>query len=165
MRIEGSHPITGRVQVKARAPGHDFTCGGDGIAGEATVEGERIVSAKAEFPLERLKAGDPLGNRELRKFLDLDRRPVAKGELAEPIALSIAGDRVSGSGKLRLVVEGPTTTVPVRFEGTLPRVRASIDLTFTGLGYKPPKLLFLKVKDELSVELEIEVVASSQAPS
>lgn len=165
MRIEGTHQITGSARVKARAPGHDFSCGADGIAGEVTVEGERIISAKADLPLERLKAGDPLGNRELRKFLELDRRPRAQGELAEPIALSMDGDRVSGRGRLRLVVEGPTATVPVRFEGTLPRIRASIDLTFTGLGYKPPKLLFLKVKDELSVELEIEVVASGEAPS
>jgi hypothetical protein len=152
--------LAGKAEVTAQAPGHAFRCKGGGIEGEVAIEGERIVRATATFPLERLEAGDPLGNHELKKFLRLDRKPKVKGELAAPIDMKIEGERVSGEGTLRLQIEGPTATAPIRFEGTLSHVHATIDVTFTGLGYQPPKLLFLKVKDDLKVELDLRVEAT-----
>jgi hypothetical protein len=152
--------MRGRASVKARAPGHDFTCAGDGLEGEVTVEGDRIVRATATFPLEHLDAGDALGNRELRKFLSFDRRPKVTGELRDPIPIRTSGDRIAGEGRLALTIEGPTALVSVRFEGRLPRVSITLSPTFTGLGYQPPKLLFLKVKDELTVEIAAEATIS-----
>jgi hypothetical protein len=160
--VEGKYRFargSSRAEVTARAPGHSFRCAGSGIEGEVSIEGGRIVSGSASFPLEKLEAGDPFGNHELKKFLRVDQKPEVKGELETPIALTISGDRVSGEGKVRLSVQGPTATVPIRFEGSLPRVKATIEVTFTGLGYQPPKLLFLKVKDDLKVELDLRVEA------
>jgi hypothetical protein len=37
--------------------------------------------------------------------------------------------------------------------GTLPHVTARFRLSFTGLGYAPPRLLFLKVQDAVDVEV------------
>src|SRR5262245_35682169 len=99
--VEGRHRFaraSSRVEVTARAPGHSFRCAGAGVEGEVAVEGGRIVSGSATFPLEKLEAGDPLGNHELKKFLRLDQKPQVKGELETPIALTITGDRVSGEG-------------------------------------------------------------------
>jgi hypothetical protein len=158
---DGTHRFasSSRAEVTARAPGHDFRCKGAGIEGEVAVEAGKIVRASATFALERLDAGDPLGNRELKKFLHLDRKPKVKGELEAPIALATEGERFFGEGKVRLTVDGPTATAPIRFEGRLPNVRATIEVTFTALGYQPPKLLFLKVKDDLKVELDLRVEA------
>lgn len=152
--------LAGSAEVTAKAPGHSFRCKGGGLEGEVAIDGERILSATATFPLERLEAGDPLGNHELKKFLGLDRKPKVKGELADPIALSKDGERVSGEGKVKLQIDGPTATAPIRFEGRLPLVRATIDVSFSALGYRPPKLLFLKVKDDLKVELDLRVEAT-----
>jgi hypothetical protein len=160
---EGTHRFVApscKAEVTAQAPGHSFRCKGAGLEGEVAVEGGRVVRASATFALERLEAGDPIGNHELKKFLGLDRKPKVKGELADPIALSIDGERVSGEGKVKLQIDGPTATAPIRFEGRLPQVRATIDVTFTALGYRPPKLLFLKVKDDLKVELDLRVEAT-----
>ena len=160
--VEGTHRFVGpssRAEVTARAPGHSFRCGGAGVEGEVAIEAGKLVRATATFPLEKLEAGDPLGNRELKKFLHVDRKPKVKGELEAPISLSIEGERVSGEGKVRLSVDGRTATASIRFEGRLPHVRATIDLTFSALGYQPPKLLFLKVKDDLKVELDLRVEA------
>jgi len=161
--VDGTHRFvraSSRADVTARAPGHSFRCGGAGVEGEVRVEGGRIVSGTATFPLEKMEAGDPLGNHELKKFLRLDKKPQVKGELEGPITLSIEGERVSGEGKVRLSVDGPTATAPIRFEGRLPAVKATIDVTFSALGYQAPKLLFLKVKDDLKVELDLRVEAT-----
>ena len=75
-------PSSSRAEVVADAPGHKFKATGDGLEGTAKVEGGKVVEGEASFPLWHLDAGDMLSNREMKKFLELDRRPTVRGKIA-----------------------------------------------------------------------------------
>lgn len=133
-------PDRSRATVIAHAPGHDFKASGFGVRGTVELDGEKVVRVEASFPLEQLDAGDLLANRELRKFLELDRRPEARATLSQ-------------DGRLTFTIGAKKMEAAVTFSGTAPQGAAKFALTFTGLGYTPPKLLFLKVKDTLEIEV------------
>ena len=137
-------PDRSRVRIVARAPGHDFACEGPGVEGEVDLEDGRPTRIDARFGLAALRAGDLLGNRELKKFLDLDRRPVATASLASP-------------DQVRVDLDGHHTTVPLRVDGAPPSAVVRLQLAFSDFGYKPPKLLFMKVRDELAVQITVHV--------
>jgi hypothetical protein len=105
-----------------------------------------VVAVSASFPLAALDAGDPVSNHELRKFLALDQKPTAKAEGGERVVFTIGARKMEAK---------------VTYSGTPPRGSARFELTFTGLGYTPPKLLFLKVKDTLEVEVSSELIPVS----
>jgi hypothetical protein len=134
-----------RASVTAYAPGHRFVADGSGLEGLVEIGADRVLSAHLTFPLARLDAHDALRNHELRRFLELDRAPIAKGELASPASLS--------SGRIAISIGPRRMETAAAFEGEPPSVTARFQLTFTGLGYQPPKLLFLKVKDAIDVEV------------
>lgn len=137
--------------MAAKAPGHEFVASGAGVEGWVELEGDTVTDLQARFELKNLAASDALGNRQLRKFLELDREPVAEATLTAPMALT-------GTGPIRFRIGRRQATTSVTLEGGPPSGRARFGLTFTGLGYKPPKFLFLKVADELAVTVDIRLV-------
>lgn len=163
---EGRHRFragSSRARVAVHAPGHRFRAEGTGLEGTFDLGPSHALTAAAAFALASLDAGDPLGNRELHRFLDLGRRPVARGEIRDPITLRETPDgRLVGKGMLSFSIGDRTMTVPIELEGRGRAVRARFMLSFTGLGYEPPKLLFFRVKDLLEVEVEAE---SEDAPA
>lgn len=141
---------SGRAEVLAHAPGHDFHCAGDGVEGEVELDGSRIVALDARFPLAGLRATDALGNRELSKFLDLRSRPIATASLEAPV-------EIGRPGRVRLSIGHRSMIAGATFSGDAPNGAAQLDLTFTGLGYKPPKLLVFKVKDAIRVTIKADI--------
>jgi hypothetical protein len=157
-----------RVTVTAHAPGHRFRVHGAGIEGEVTLSEARIERLSARFPLEALQAGDPLGNRELRRFLSLDQKPRAEAELIAPADLDASA---SGPSRARARVrfslgrrttESEVTLVTRRFSDRADG-EAKLSLSFSGLGYAPPKLLFFKVKDALEIEINAALTLCGEA--
>jgi predicted pyridoxine 5'-phosphate oxidase superfamily flavin-nucleotide-binding protein len=145
-----------QVTVTAHAPGHAFRCTGTGVSGHVELDGDAVVGLEARFPLAELRAGDPLGNRELKKFLGLDRRPFATARLVRRAELRREGDgRLSGRLPLRFEIEGRGLEVEVEVEGRVPSGRVRFRVPMTGFGLTPPKLLFMKVQDVLDVEVEV----------
>lgn len=156
-------PARSRARVIADAPGHRFRAEASGLEGEVAFDAETLTSLDARFPLEGLDAGDPLGNRELRKFLDLRSRPVARATLTEPIPLNTdPTGRLSAQGPIEISIGTRRMQTRMQAQGHPESGQAGFRLTFTGLGYKPPKLLFFKVKDQL--EIEVEVVLQTVQP-
>lgn len=152
-KCERTLPERSLARVTAQAPGHRFTVEGFGIEGRATLEdGTRIIELSAGFPLARLKARDPIGHRELRRFLNLDRNPIARVELVSSFDLSS-----DDPTRLRFSIDARQTEVSAHFERQGVRVFARFPLRFSALGFTPPRLLFLSVRDELTVEIEAEL--------
>jgi hypothetical protein len=150
-------PERSRAKVTARAPGHSFVAEGLGIEGEIGLDGDRLVSIAARFPLASLKASDPIGQMQLARFLDLPSRPIAEASLLSPIDLSSSNGRLTGRGRIRLSIGPRRTEADLAVEGTRSLARGRLEITFTGLGYEPPRLLFLKVRDDLTVEVELSL--------
>ncbi|MCK6546542.1 hypothetical protein L6R52_11900 [Myxococcota bacterium] len=152
-------PARSRARVVAHAPGHAFRCEGPGIEGLVELTEDRLVRGHATFPLAALAAGDPLGDRELKKFLGVDpSRPVSAGPVLSaelepaPITPGPSGGIVVAT-TVRFTLGAKTTSTRVRIEGTTTSARAELVLSFTSLGFTPPKLLFLRVKDTLDIEI------------
>lgn len=147
-----------RARVTAYAPGHRFSAEGVGITGTIDLETDRLLHAEATFPLAALDAGDRLGNHELRKFLGLEKGPLAQGEIKQAIALETTGaGSLFGEGRLVISIGERREETTIRIRGTRPRAVATFTLSFTGLGYAPPSLLFLKAKDTIDVEITVEI--------
>ena len=148
------------VEVVAKATGHKFVPKGSGVSGGFAVDGGSLSDLRVSFRLAKLDPGDPLGRRELKKFLDLKSDPIAEAKIDGPVALTESPDGwLRGTGDVQVSIGQRRVTVPVQLEGRPPVARAKFTVTFTGLGYKPPKWLFLKVANELPVGVEAEVAA------
>jgi hypothetical protein len=156
-------PERSRGSVTVRAPGHAFVADTFGVEGEIEVDDDllRLLKVEARCPLDRLDAHDTLKNFELRRFLDLDRRPVAKAVLLGEAPLERIGSSLSGRGRIRFELRDRSQSASIDLSGEVEqspaKARASFALTFTGLGYEPPKLLFLKVKDTIEVTVDGEL--------
>jgi hypothetical protein len=146
------------ARVTAHAPGHLFSAQGSGVEGEVELGADRVLSVKARFPLEKLDAGDLLSNRELRKFLTLEKRPTAEATLVAPVILDPSSAIPSGDGSIDFTLEARRMRARIHLEGRPPLVSAAFSLSFTGLSFEPPKLLFLRVKDGLDVSIHGELV-------
>lgn len=159
---DGTYTIrsTSHIEVLAHAPGHKFKAQGPGIEGQAIIKDGRIESAEARFPLSALDSGDMLGNRELKKFFGLGKGPKhVTGRLLEPAAIQENGAQLSAQMQLGLRVDGPEAKTTLKLQGSLQSIAGSFSLRFSDLGYKPPKLLFFKVKEQLDLTLTLHASA------
>lgn len=150
-----------RATVSAYAPGHTFVASGAGITGVVELEDDRVVKMSARFALAALDANDRLKNWELKKFLDLDRGPVAEASLVEPFDIHQSGDRLTGKARIELVVDHRRMRADLSVEGSYAQATGKFALTFTGLSYQPPKLLLLKVKDRLDIDVSVALSESA----
>lgn len=149
MLPEGRYRFEGTLSIEARAPGHDFTARGPAVRGEAQVAGGALQSLEVQVELAELKASDPLGNRELRKFLGLERRPTASASLRAPCPLSSAA-----SAELEVAHNGRRVTRAATARVSAQGFEATMQTAFSDFGYRPPRLLLFKVKDPLRVTVE-----------
>jgi hypothetical protein len=146
------------ARVTAHAPGHDFVASGAGIDGEVELAADHVLSVSARFPLEKLDPGDVLKTRELKRFLSLEKKPIAEATLIAPVVLDLSGTTPSGEGSIDFTIGRRRMRVRACLRGRPPLVHAAFALSFTGLSYDPPKLLFLRVKDDLDVSVQAELV-------
>lgn len=170
-------PARSRVRVLAHAPGHDFRAEGARLEGNLELAPDGALQGDLSFPLDALAAGDALGTHELRKFLGLESPStprdarIARGHLRgsfprsgdrgeAAVELSIGARRATVSARLSraLGTAGAAGEAATATAGAPPPVSGSarFELTFGALGFTPPKLLFLRVKETL--ELEVDVV-------
>ncbi len=139
------------VRLEADAPGHTFRAAGAGLEGEVEIRGGVVVRAEAKFLLSSLDAGDALGNRELKRFLQSDQHPLVRGVLVAPMTLA---EDPPGNGQVELTfANGKKGTLDVRVQGPVEAPLLVFAASFTALGYKPPSLLLLKVKDPFRLQV------------
>jgi polyisoprenoid-binding protein YceI len=156
------------VTIDARSSVHPIHSQSDGLEGWLELEvigGGRVnlsvaPKARLSFPVERLKSGNALEDRELQRRIDSRRFPTIDGELTEMTETDKEGRyRVRGDVTFR----GETRTYEDELEITQTDDRT---LVITGrssfdirdFGMEPPRVLMLRVYPE--VEVAVEVIAT-----
>lgn len=145
------------IEVTAYAPGHDFRAVTKALRVSAEVSGGQLVSAEVSFLLSALDAGGRLENHELRKYV-ADRS--ARGKLKAPVALPDDDRPLSLTGQVEIDAGHGASPCEVDIRGAMPNLELHLTPKLTTLGYRPPRILFLKVKDEVSVILRLTLTAS-----
>ncbi|MGH7706426.1 MAG: YceI family protein [Vulcanimicrobiaceae bacterium] len=109
-----------------------------------------------EVPVERLRSGNDLQDREMRKLVDSRRNP--------SIVADLAGVRPTGTPN-RFAADGDITLAgrTHRYSGEMAVTLAGNRITVEGdlrvdirdFGLQPPKVLFLKVEPQVNVHLRL----------
>ena len=157
-------PVRSRVWIEARSsvhPIHSETDGLDGWLELGVQDGGVDLSvpprAHLELPVDRLRSGNPLEDRELRRRIDAGRYPTISGDLRamEPTDRP-ATYRVTGDVTFRGVSRPATDEVTVSFEGADEvRLQGTSEFDIRHFGMEPPRILFLKVAPDVRVTIEV----------
>jgi polyisoprenoid-binding protein YceI len=153
-----------RVWIEARSNVHPIHTEAEGLEGwldldvsDGKINVDQTMLGHLEFPVENLKSGNALEDRELRRRIDSRRFPAIAGDLKgmkvtnDPTKYIVSGD---------LAFRGVTRT----YEDTM--TLGEVDdrtLTLAGqstfdirdFGMEPPRILMLKVQPEVTVRVEI----------
>jgi polyisoprenoid-binding protein YceI len=162
-------PARSRVWIEARSSVHPIRSTTDGLTGHLdlnlTFDGRvdpEGASGRVSLPVERLRTGHAIEDRELRKRIDATRYPSIDGELGL-MTPSVGDDRYSVAGDVTFL----GVTQPHHGEMTV-RVDPGGSLHLAGearfdvrqFGLQPPRLLMLKVEPEVTVRVEIVAMPS-----
>jgi len=154
------------VWIEARSSLHPIHTRTDGLegflelvhdgAGRVSLEGAR-PSAHLSLPVDRLRSGNALEERELRRRIDSGRFPTIDGELTAMRASGTDGRyHVRGDLTFRGVTRTCEDEMEFAFreDGT---VRAAGHSTFDvrDFGLEPPRILMFRVEPEVQVRVEI----------
>lgn len=158
-------PERSRVSIWARSSLHPIETSTDGLQGALDLEilaGGRLnlqsqPQAKVSLPVDQLKSGNPLEDRELRRRIDARRFPTIDGELLEMQQTSVEGrylvrGHVTFRGISRSYAREMTFTA---VDDRTLRIEGESTFDVRDFGMEPPKILMLKVEPEVRVRVEI----------
>jgi polyisoprenoid-binding protein YceI len=136
--------LEGFVELRVDSTGH--------IDVDATISGELSLE------VERLKSGNPLEDRELRRRIDARRFPTINGRITEVHAVAGDGDgryRVRGDVTFRGVTNAheDDVTLLLTDEGEL-KIDGRSTFDVRDFGMQPPKILMLRVHPEVTVAID-----------
>jgi polyisoprenoid-binding protein YceI len=159
-------PERSQVWIEARSSVHPIHTRTDGLEGFLEVDhdgsgridvGTTPPRAHLSLPVERLKSGNPLEDRELRRRIDARRFPTIDGELTA--MKHIGGD---GSYLVRgdVTFRGVTRSYEDAMEFELLddaalRVGGRSTFDIRDFGMEPPRILMFKVEPKVHVRVEI----------
>jgi polyisoprenoid-binding protein YceI len=157
-------PARSRVAIDARSSLHPIHSETDGVEGwlELEVDGERLDPAVAprahlELPVDRLRSGNAMEERELKRRIDARRFPTITGDLVSMEAVGAGGRYlVRGDVTFRGVTRTRQDEMTVVVDGgdTL-RMRGASVFDIRDFGMEPPRILFLKVAPDVTVSVDI----------
>ena len=157
--------------INARSSLHPIHSETDGLNGWIDLEvlgGGRLnlavpPSAQLSLPVDQLKSGNPLEDRELKRRIDARRYPTIDGQLTEMtetgrVGCYLVGGDVTFRGTTRhhedeVTVEQINDST-IKLEGT-----STFDIR--DFGMQPPRILLLKVFPDVTVT--VEIVAEREA--
>jgi hypothetical protein len=154
-------PTGSAVRCRGRATMHDVKAESTtGVSGQAVVDvaAGRIESLEVAVDVNTLTNHDRLQDPLMRRHLEAATAGPARFQLGAPVAgslpgrIGLAGEMTYRGRRRSLAVDADVTLDGARLVG-----KTRFGVRFTDFGLDPPKLLFLKVKDD--VELELELVA------
>lgn len=162
-------PTRSRVWIEARSNVHPIRSEAVGLEGwleldvdDRAINVDQPARGHVEFPIDNMKSGNALEDREMRRRVDSRRYPTITGDLKSMKQTDDAS---------RYVVRGDLT-----FRGVMhtyeDEMTVHVDdgaLTLTGqstfdirdFGMEPPRILMLKVQPEVTVR--VEIVAEKEA--
>jgi polyisoprenoid-binding protein YceI len=159
-------PDRSRVWIDARSnvhPIHTETSGLEGwldveLLPSGQVDPNAEQSGRLELPVDRLRSGNPLEDRELRRRIDARRHPTIIGDLRAIRPAGGGRHRVAGDLTFIGVTRGyeDDMTFDVVDDRTL-RLGGQANFDVRDFGMTPPRILMLRV--EPSVVVRVEVVA------
>ena len=119
---------------------------------------DRPYSAELALPVDAIKSGNGIQDREMRRRFDVSRYPVittrvTKGEVLEGADRYRAVAQVTMHGHTREI----EAEVQVRVEGTTMAIDGKQVLNVKDFGIDPPRLVILRVEPE--VDLNVHIVA------
>jgi hypothetical protein len=158
-------PERSRVSIWARSSLHDIETTTEGLRGALDLEmraGGRLdlkaqPRATISLPVDRLKSGNPLEDRELRRRIDARRFPTIDGALVEVQPTSVEGKyHVRGDITFRGVTRSYASVVTaIAVDDRTLRIEGESTFDVRDFGLEPPKILMLKVEPEVRVRVEI----------
>ena len=161
------------VFIEARSSVHPINTRTDGLEGliDCRLDGGGALdlatppAAQLSLRVDRLRSGNPLEDRELRRRIDAKHFPTIDGVLREIKPTADAdGYLVAGDITFRGVTLGyehPMTFTPVDEHTLLIAGDASFDVR--DFGMDPPRILMLRV--EPVVHVRVEIIAATSATS
>lgn len=158
-------PGRSRVVIDVASSLHPIHSETDGLEGwfEADVQGGGRVNPKVaagahlELPVEQLRSGKPMEDRELKRRIDARRFPTISGELRSMEATATDGQYlVRGDVTFKGVTRPSEGEVTVTLDGgEAIRLQGSSIFDIRDFGMEPPRILMLKVAPEVTVTVDI----------
>ena len=161
-------PARSRVWIDARSNVHPIHTEAEGLEGwveldvdDGTVIVDETPRGHLEYPVEKLRSGNAMEDRELRRRVDSRRHPYIVGEL-KSMTRSVEPSRFTVGGELTF--RGVTRsyedemTIELLDEHTV-RLAGRSTFDIRDFGMEPPRIMMLKVHPEVTVR--IEIVATS----
>ena len=158
-------PARSRVAIDATSSLHPIHSETDGLEGwlELDVDGRGLVStdtaprAHLELPVDRLRSGNSMEDRELRRRIDARRFPSIAGDLIAMEPLGADGRyRVRGDVTFKGVTRTREDEMTVSADGDAGlRLQGSSVFDIRDFGMEPPRILMFKVAPDVTVTVDI----------
>ena len=156
-------PTRSRVWIDARSNVHPIHTEADGLEGwlelditDGAINVDQTPRGHVEFPIDNMKSGNALEDREMRRRIDSRRYPTITGDLK---AMKQTDDATRYVVRGDLTFRGVTQThedqmtVAVDDRGITLAGQSVFDIR--DFGMEPPRILMLKVQPEVTVRVEI----------
>jgi polyisoprenoid-binding protein YceI len=119
-------------------------------------------SAELSLPVDAIKSGNGIQDREMRRRFDAGRYPTITARVTD-------GEALEGEGRYRAVAQltmhGQTreisAEIQLRVDGTTMTIDGQQVINVKDFGIDPPRLIILKVEPE--VDLRVHIVAERQS--
>ena len=158
------HPTRSRVWIEARSNVHPIRTEATGLEGwldldigTGTINVDQPLSGHLEFPVDNMKSGNALEDREMRRRIDARRYPTIMGDLksmkqTDESSRYIVGGELTFRGTSRSYED--QMTVELLNDRTISMSGQSV-FDIRDFGMDPPRILILKVQPEVTVRVEI----------
>lgn len=158
-------PERSQVWIEARStlhPIHSHTVGLEGfveigVAADGRLDVRTAAKARLSLPVDRLRSGNPLEERELKRRILANRFPTIDGELIELAGTKVA-DRylVTGNITFRGATQAYTHEMDItRLDEATLRLAGEAVFDVRDFGMSPPKILMLRVEPDVTVRVDI----------
>jgi polyisoprenoid-binding protein YceI len=158
-------PEKSRVLIDAKSSVHPIHSSTDGVEGSLDLEMqgggalnlESTPAARLSLPVDRLKSGNPLEDRELRRRIDARRFPTISGELSELRESGTPGRYLArGDVTFRGVTHTYEDEITIsEIDDRTLHIEGAHTFDVRDFGMEPPKILMLRVEPEVKVRIEI----------
>lgn len=158
-------PARSRVVIDAKSSLHPIHTETGGLEGwlELDVQGGGRVNPKVEpkahleLPVDQLRSGNPLEDRELKRRIDARRFPTIQGDLTSMEATGKDGRYlVRGDVSFKGVTRPSEDEMTLSVEGDDSiRLRGSSVFDIREFGMEPPRILMIKVAPDVTVSVDI----------
>lgn len=170
LSAQKSFILKANISAEGTSNTHDWVVKSDNVLASFSINSDNVVTAlSVKVSVESLRSildskfeRKQMENLVLKAF-NHEKNPYISFQITEPFTPVISGSNVTVLLSGNLSIAGVTKRISIKSEGKqLPsggyQLRASVPLKFTEYGMKPPvALLIMKVKDPLTVKLDINI--------